>query len=88
MAAGDTPTGWLSTDTKAPGGVVRIVRRRRRHPEVATINKKTKVDLLIKQASRDQEDRLLPSVNCMKSSHAVQWCDSHIKYYSFIHEIN
>jgi hypothetical protein len=78
VAAGDIPTGWLSTDTKAPGGVVRMVRRRRRHPEVATIRNKTRVNLPMKVAGRDHGDRLFSSETCIKSSHAVQWSESHI----------
>lgn len=78
MAAGDIPTGWLSIDTTAPGGVVRMVRRRRRHPEVATIRTKTRVNLLNKVTGGDHGDRLFSSEACIKSSHAVQWCESRI----------
>jgi hypothetical protein len=72
VAAGDIPTGWLSTDTKAPGGVVRIVRRRRRHPGVATIRNKTRVNLPMKVVGRVLGDRLVSSETCIKSSHAVR----------------
>lgn len=80
MAAGDIPTGWLSTDTKAPGGVVRMVRRRRRHPGVATIRNKTRVNLPLKVVGRVLGDRLVSSETCIKSSHAVRWSESHIHY--------
>jgi hypothetical protein len=80
VAAGDIPTGWLSTDTKAPGGVVRMVRRRRRHPEVATIRNKTIINLPMKVVGRDFGDRLTSSETCIKSSHAVRLSESHLHY--------